>query len=116
MSGNVGQERDLAALMRAAQTGDRRAYSALLFALLPLLREALRHRSPFLHPHATDDLFKDFFLSLPAGRPPYDPNRPFLPWLGAFARNRMGEGARRYARRAAHEVATEQPLETFPAD
>ena len=28
----------------------------------------------------------------------------------------MADGARRYARRVAHEVATEQPLETFPAD
>ena len=116
MSGNVGQEGHLAALMRTAQAGDRDAYSALLFALLPLLREAVRHRFPFLQPHDIDDLVQDILLSLHASRATYDPSRAFLPWLGAIARNRMADSARRYARRRAHEVATEQPLETFPAD
>jgi len=116
MSGNVGQEQHLAALMRAAQAGDRHAYSALLYALLPLLRKAVRHRLPFLQPQDIDDLVQDILLSLHASRATYNPNRAFLPWLGAIARNRMADSARRYSRRAAHEVATEQPLETFPAE
>jgi RNA polymerase sigma-70 factor (ECF subfamily) len=116
MSGNVGQERHLAALMRAAQAGDRQAYSALLSALLPLIRGAVRHRFGFLQPHDVDDLVQDILLSLHASRATYDPNRAFLPWLGAIARNRMADSARRYARRAAHEVPTERPLETFPAE
>ncbi|HSR82417.1 MAG TPA: sigma factor, partial [Hyphomicrobiaceae bacterium] len=89
MSGNVGQERQLAALMRAAQAGDRHAYAALLLALLPLLREAVRHRFAFLQPHDIDDLVQDILLSLHASRATYDPHRAFLPWLGAIARNRM---------------------------
>jgi len=116
MSGNVGQERHLAALMRAAQAGDRQAYSALLSALLPLLRGAVRHRYSFLQPQDIEDLVQDILLSLHASRATYDPKRAFLPWLGAIARNRMADGARRYARRAAHEAPTEQPLETFPAE
>src|SRR5215813_9663923 len=115
MSGNIGQERHLAALMRAAQAGDRQAYSALLRALLPLIREAVRHRFTFLQPHDIDDLVQDILLSLHTSRATYDPSRAFLPWLGAIVRNRMADGARRYIRRAAHEVAAEQPLETFPA-
>jgi RNA polymerase sigma-70 factor (ECF subfamily) len=37
-------------------------------------------------------------------RATYDPDRPFTPWLLAIVRNRLADGARRYARRAAHEV------------
>src|SRR5215472_19303480 len=102
--------------MRAAQAGDRQAYAALLYALLPLLRKAVRHRLPFLQPQDIDDLVQDILLSLHASRTTYNPNRAFLPWLGAIARNRMADGARRYARRAAHEVTYEQPPETFSAE
>ena len=47
-------------------------------------------------------------------RATYDRSRPFLPWVIAIARNRMADSARRYARRAAYEVASEQPPEAFP--
>jgi RNA polymerase sigma-70 factor (ECF subfamily) len=116
MSGNVEQERHLASLMRAAQAGDRQAYSALLFALVPLIREVVRQRLGFLQSHDIDDLVQDILLSLHASRATYDPNRAFLPWLSAIARHRIADGARRYARRAAHEVATDEPPETFPAE
>src|SRR5215813_5632016 len=82
MSGNVGQERDLAALMRAAQAGDRRAYSALLFALLPLLREAVRHRFPFLQPTTSTISFKIFFSPCTQVAPPTIPIVPSCPgWV-----------------------------------
>jgi RNA polymerase sigma factor (sigma-70 family) len=116
MSGDAGQERHLQSLMRAAQAGDRQAYAALLSALVPRLKEAVRQRFGFLQPHDIDDLVQDILLSLHASRATYDPNRAFLPWLRAIARNRMADGARRYARRAAHEVPSEQPPETFPAE
>src|SRR5262245_59164100 len=113
MSGNIGQERHLAALMRAAQAGDRQAYSALLRALLPLIREAVRHRFTFLQPHDIDDLVQDILLSLHTSRATYDPSRAFLPWLMAIVRNRMADGARRYIRRSAHEVVVDRLPETF---
>jgi RNA polymerase sigma-70 factor (ECF subfamily) len=52
-------------------------------------------------------------LSLHAVRATYDPERPFLPWLLAIARNRMVDSARRYGRRAAHEVQVQNVDVTF---
>lgn len=102
--------------MRAAQTGDRSAYATLLGALVPLVKVAVRRRFGFLQPQDVDDLVQDVLLSLHSARATYDPARPFLPWLMAIARNRMADSARRYARRAACEVASERPPETFPAE
>jgi len=116
MSRNVEQEQHLAALMRSAQAGDKGAYTVLLCALVPLVKVTVRQRFGFLQPQDIDDLVQDVLLSLHATRATYDPARPFLPWLMAIARNRMADGARRYARRAANEVPSEQPVETFPAE
>lgn len=116
MGGNIGHEQRLAALMRAVQAGDRHAYTALLRALVPLVKAAVRQRFAFLQPQDIDDLVQDILLSMHTARATYDPARPFLPWLMAIARNRMADGARRYARRVAHEVPTDRPPETFPAD
>ena len=102
--------------MRAAQAGDRRAYAVLLCAVVPLVKEAVRQRFRFLQSQDIDDLVQDILLSVHAARATYDPARPFLPWLMAIARNRMADSARRHARRAAYEVPSEQPVETFPAE
>ncbi len=74
----------------------------------------VRQRFHFLQSQTIDDLVQDILLSVHTARASYDPARPFLPWLMAIARNRMADGARRYARHAAHEVSIEQPPETFP--
>ena len=102
--------------MRSAQAGDKGAYTVLLCALVPLVKGTVRQRFGFLQPQDIDDLVQDVLLSLHATRATYDPARPFLPWLMAIARNRMADGARRYARRAANEMPSEQPVETFPAE
>jgi hypothetical protein len=39
-----------------------------------------------------------------------------LPWLRAIVRNRMADGARRYTRRIANELASDRLAETFPAE
>ena len=103
-------------MMRAAQAGDARAYSSLLNILTPLVKEMVRQRLRFLQPQDVDDLVQDVLLSVHAARATYDPNRPLLPWLAAIARNRMADSARRYARRKAHEVPADRPVETFPAE
>jgi len=110
------QEQHLAALMRAAQAGDRPAYAALLRALVPLVKGAVRQRFGFLQPQDIDDLVQDILLSLHATRATYDSARPFLPWLMAITRNRIADSARRYVRRVAYEVPSGQPPETFPAE
>jgi RNA polymerase sigma factor (sigma-70 family) len=114
MVGNAGEEQHLASLMRAAQSGDRGAYTTLLHALVPLVKQTVRRRFGFLQPQDIDDLVQDVLLSIHASRATYDPTRPFLPWLMAIARNRMADGARRYVRRVAHEGVTDPPPETFP--
>jgi len=116
MARNLGREQRLASLMRTAQAGDRAAYWELLRTITPLVKETVRQRFGFLQVQDMEDLVQDVLLSLHVARRTYDPTRPFLPWLMAIARNRMADSARRYARRAAHEVACERPPETFPAD
>jgi RNA polymerase sigma factor (sigma-70 family) len=106
-------ERRLAALMRSAQSGDGAAYACLLRELTPLLRHRIQRRLRFLRPEDVEDLVQDVLLSLHAVRATYDPRRPFLPWLFGIVRNRMADGARRYARRAVHEVAIEHLPVTF---
>jgi RNA polymerase sigma factor (sigma-70 family) len=110
------QDERLASLMRSAQDGDFSAYAALLDEVAALARQIVRRRFAFLQPHDIEDLVQDILLSVHAARSTYDPRRPFLPWLTAIARNRMADGARRYARRAANELASDRLPETFPAD
>jgi RNA polymerase sigma-70 factor (ECF subfamily) len=116
MGRSAGQDERLAALMRAAQAGDRRAYTDLLRDVAALAKDAVRQRFRFLQPQDIEDLVQDILLSVHAARATYDPARPFLPWLMAIARNRMADGARRYARRRAHEVAAEEGPETFASE
>lgn len=103
----------LAALMTAAQDGDGQAYAGLLEEITALLRRTVRGRSPYLQPGDVEDRVQDILLSVHEARATYDPARPFMPWLMAIARNRMADEARRYARRAAHEVGVDEPPETF---
>jgi RNA polymerase sigma factor (sigma-70 family) len=113
-----GSDRDrrFSGLMRAAQAADADSYACLLEELTPILRRAVRRQRRFLKPHDAEDLLQDILLSVHEARRTYDPTRPFLPWAMAIARNRMADGARRYMRRAAHEVVVERLPETFSAD
>jgi len=100
--------------MGAAQTGDGAAYAELLWRVAPLLRRLVRRRRSWLRAEDVEDLVQDVLLSLHAVRATYNPARPFMPWLLAITRNRLADGARAYARRAAHEVSLENPEVTFP--
>lgn len=100
-------------LMRSVQGGDRSAYAQLLREVTPLLRNSIRRQCRYLQPQDIEDLVQDTLLSLHVVRATYDPWRPFLPWLSAIARNRIADGARRYARRVANEMAVEKLPETF---
>jgi RNA polymerase sigma factor (sigma-70 family) len=110
------EDRKLANLMRLAQDGNRAAYTQLLHEIVPLLRLAVRRKRGFLQPQDVDDLVQNILLALHSVRATYDPERPFLPWLMAVARNQIADGARRYARRLANEVAVERLPETFSPD
>jgi RNA polymerase sigma factor (sigma-70 family) len=113
MRSPASSEDRLGALMRAAQAGDATAYLDLLRALTPQIRRIIAGRRAFAGPQDVEDLVQDVLLSLHAVRATYDPGRPFMPWLLAIVRNRLADGARRYARTASREVRVEDPEVTF---
>lgn len=103
----------LGALMKAGQDGDKRAYARLLAEIAPIVRRFVRRQRSFLDAEDVEDIVQDVLISVHSVRQTYDPERPFLPWLIAIARNRMIDSGRRYVRRAAHEVRVEAPPVTF---
>lgn len=103
----------LADLMRRAQGGDSNAYLELLQRVTPRIRQIVGRRRGFAGREDVEDLVQDILLGLHAVRATYDPGRPFMPWLLGIVRNRLADGARRYARRAAHEVRADDRAVTF---
>jgi RNA polymerase sigma-70 factor (ECF subfamily) len=103
----------LGGLMRAAQRGDGSAYVELLRTITPRIRRIVERRRGFAGTEEVEDLVQDVLLSLHAVRATYDAQRPFMPWLLAIVRNRLADGARRYARTSAHEVHLENADVTF---
>jgi RNA polymerase sigma-70 factor (ECF subfamily) len=81
--------------------------------MTPRLRQMIRRRRRDGASSDVEDLVQDVLLSVHVARASYDPGRPFLPWLLAIVRNRVADGARRYARQAAHEVQVEDLDVTF---
>jgi len=104
---------DLARLMMLAQAGDTEAYSQLLQKVTIRLRRIVRRSRSFLADEDIEDLVQDILLSLHSVRATYDPQRPFMPWLLAITRNRLADGARRYARTSLREVTTDYLDVTF---
>jgi len=100
-------------LMMRAQSGDGAAYHALLTEVAVRMRRLVRRRAPWLSAEDTEDLVQDILLSLHQARGTWDPARPFLPWMVAIARARLADNARRYARRAAIDLAAADLAETF---
>jgi RNA polymerase sigma-70 factor (ECF subfamily) len=100
-------------LMRAAQQGDGDAYLKLLRAITPRIRQLVRRQRGFAGTADVEDLVQDVLLSVHAVRFTYDASRPFEPWLTAIVRNRLVDGARRYARISRREVQVEDLDVTF---
>ncbi|HWK10402.1 MAG TPA: sigma-70 family RNA polymerase sigma factor [Vicinamibacterales bacterium] len=106
-------DEELSSLMCAAQQGDAAAYSRLLCEITRRVRRVVRQQRGFAGAAEVEDLVQDVLLSVHAVRASYDPERPFIPWLMAIVRNRLADGARRYARRAAREVQVDDIDVTF---
>ena len=105
----------LADLMRDAQSGIATSYVELLETITPRLRRIIRSQRSFLRTEDIEDLVQDILLSLHSVRATYDPDRPFMPWLLAITRNRLADGARRYARKGAKEILVDDMTVTFQA-
>ena len=106
----------LRALMQSAQDGDTRAYAELLTVITPRLRQIIANQRRFLQHADIEDLVQEILLSLHAVRGTYDPERPFMPWFLAIARNRLADAARRYGRRNVSAQEMEQLAVTFPTE
>jgi RNA polymerase sigma-70 factor (ECF subfamily) len=103
----------LSELMRAAQQGDDASYRQLLLAITPRVRQIVRRQRGFAGIAEVEDLVQDVLLSIHTVRATYDPSRPFVPWLLAIVRNRLVDGARRYARVARREIHVDEAEVTF---
>jgi RNA polymerase sigma factor (sigma-70 family) len=106
----------LARLMKAAQAGDQDAYIQLLQEVTIRLRRIVRRSRSFLRDQDIEDLVQDILLSLHSVRATYNSQRPFMPWLLAITRNRIADGARRYARTNSREVNADCLDVTFPSE
>jgi RNA polymerase sigma-70 factor (ECF subfamily) len=113
MTENVQHNDQFGRLMQAAQEGDTTAYIQLLEEITPRIRRIVRRQRAFMPVDDVEDLVQDVLLSLHAVRATYDPRRPFMPWLLAILRNRLADGARRYARVGAQEICVEDLDVTF---
>jgi RNA polymerase sigma-70 factor (ECF subfamily) len=95
----------MAALMAAAQTGDQRAYQALLRAVVPVAAATIRRQG--VPADRVDDVVQDVLLTIHRARATYDPMRPFLPWLRAIAQRRAIDLLRSHIRTSGREVFDE---------
>lgn len=107
----TGEGLDWSKLMARAQSGDRKAYRALLEAITPYLR-SLAARC-FKEAADAEDAVQDVLLTVHVVRYTYDPSRPFGPWLIAIANRRIIDRLRRDTRRRAREVELSADHETF---
>jgi RNA polymerase sigma-70 factor (ECF subfamily) len=113
MDRRTADDERLGELMRAAQAGGAEAYLVLLREIAPRVRQIVARRRGNGATADIEDLVQDVLLSVHVARASYDASRPFLPWLLAIVRNRLADGARRYARHGAHEVPVEDLDVTF---
>lgn len=103
----------LGELMAAAQRGDASSYAELLRAVVPTIRQIVRARRGFAGKEEVEDIVQETLLSMHQVRASFDPARPFFPWLSAIVRNRLADGARRYARTAGREETMDENDVTF---
>jgi RNA polymerase sigma-70 factor (ECF subfamily) len=104
MSGNTAAhpaDARYAALMAAAQAGERAAYTALLRECIPHIRSVASRR---VSADRIDDVVQETLLTIHRARHTYDPGRSFMAWLRTIADRRAIDVVRRSARNAGREV------------
>lgn len=91
------------AWMARAQAGDGEAYTRLLHALVPVIRNIVSKQ--ISGADLVEDTIQDVLLTLHRIRHTYDPACPFLPWLMAIANARAVDALRSRGRRWRREVS-----------
>lgn len=90
--------------LQAAQFGDRRAYGALLSALIPWLRGRARSRWPQSSAADIEDIVQETLLALHRSLDLYQPPRPVAPFLFGIMKLRGAEIRRQRMRHALREA------------
>lgn len=102
-----------AALMAAAQAGDRRAYEKLLGDSVALIRAAAR-RQGVAHDHL-DDVVQETLITVHRVRHTYDPARSYDAWITAIANRRAIDALRSRGRRDSRELHDEFAMDSHAA-
>ena len=100
--GAATRDQRFADLMRAAQSGDRTAYAALLHECEPVIRRAAARVG--ITGDRIEDVVQETLLTLHNARHTYDPSRSFTAWLSVIAQRRAIDGLRRTGRSDRREV------------
>lgn len=95
-------DRQWAAWMVAAQTGDKSAYESLLRDCIPFIRGVARGQG--VRPASVDDVVQDTLLTIHRARQTYDPSRSFTAWLRTIALRRAIDALRQAGRTGAREI------------
>lgn len=106
------RDRALAALMAAAQDGDKTAYARLLRDCEPVIRRAARRAG--IVDDRLEDVVQDTLMTLHNARQTYDPARSFTAWLSVIAQRRAVDVLRRTGRTGRREVYAPVAYESEP--
>ncbi|GGH57959.1 sigma-70 family RNA polymerase sigma factor [Frigidibacter albus] len=82
-------EVEWAALLRAANAGDARAYRRFLHAITPMLRGLVRARGGSLGAEHCEDIVQEVLLAIHLKRHTWRSDAPLRPWLYAIARHKV---------------------------
>jgi RNA polymerase sigma factor (sigma-70 family) len=95
-------EEELSAMMRAAVSGDTRAYRNFLDSVAPMLRELTRRNLARYGSVKIDaeDIVQETLLAIHLKRDTWDGNRPIRSWIAAIARNKLVDALRRRSSQA----------------
>lgn len=99
-----------AALMAAAQTGDKGAYARLLRECTPMIRRIVRRG---LADDSVEDAVQDVLLTIHRARHTYDPSRSFSAWVVTIAQRRAIDVMRKRGRQNLREVHAPVAYENF---
>jgi len=103
-----------AALMAAAQAGDRIAYETLLRDCMPFITGLARRFG--VPPDRTGDVVQEVLLTLHRARATYDPRRSFDAWLRVIVERRAIDLLRQVRRRGSREIHAPHAYESHADD
>lgn len=96
--------------MKAAQSGDKKAYNTLLSAIAPALRRFVQGR--IFNTDAIEDIVQEILMAIHKSRHTYDISQPFERWMYGVARYKMIDYLRKMTRHTKKEILSDT-CETF---